>query len=207
MLHLNRTAPVGIVDLDFDRGYDGALAFTETAIGSALNVYLDAENLGAQDKAYAANTFIPTANISVGAAVAFGVCLQSPDQLSGSAGLAIGVDINIQAYVGHGSTRHVFPFVGWIDTAGAAITAGWHANNVVSDYAHVLNSHGEKGFTNTTILLDHITSAARTEDKFLAVGFAIRNQGTSASAPSLVDYTISARYAYKTKSTYDTNVN
>lgn len=197
----NEIGPWPVLDIAQTRNEITTEAEVSQLFGAALTVRLDTPNLGTQDKAFINNSFRGTVgSLGYNRCMAFGVCLKPLESNS-----PIYIDYAMEVTVDGSNGCVATPFIGYIDTAGATISNGFGANNIVTNYCNVpcgQTSVHTSGISKAAqLLLQNITSAELDTEKFICMGFTVGGYAGAGFNYRNIDYTISARYATKSINT------
>lgn len=195
----NEVGPWPIFDLSQAKVIE-TTSGTWTTVGNALNVHLDSDNLGSKEEAYTNVLYKPSTpdvSIAAGSQLAFGVCLKPLEDVS--RGYPVYIDFNIAASTHYDAAQSVIPFVGFIDTAGAAISQGWNGtHNLCTNYCVFSGESYTKNATPMQVLIKDVNSGGLDLDKFVCIGAFIRSIHKSNTIDvNYAEFSISARYATK----------
>lgn len=212
MLNHSTIGPWPIIDPAVSKITTTATA-VQTVIGSPLNVCLDTANLGSNPEAFVNKICTTEVSLLVNKQIAYGVCLAPLNTVTEvEEPMMVELSIAASAFQDEATAvgdMQMVPFMGYIDVAGAELVNDWLVGeNLVTNYC-LLPSVGNINTicTNQQILMKPILSADLARDKFLVVGFLLRNEQNSYNLyVDHAEYTISARYAYKGITTVDQNM-
>jgi hypothetical protein len=200
----NEVGPWPIIDPSASKIVDTTIISTYvTAVdGTPLRVRLDTANLGSNTEGFVNYLNSAVSTLAVENQVSFGVALTPLENVNPN-GNPIYLDINMAAWVFAAESANsgyvqLSPFVGFIDTAGAAIGNGWNANNLITNYCLIPSISSENVLNcSTQIVIKDSVSGQLDLDKFLVAGLLIRNIHSSTVNIDDIEFSISARYATK----------
>lgn len=189
---MNKIGPWPIIDVASAK-YVQATAATTTAVNAPIRPYLTTANLGSQSEAYLNMLINLNQSVPTFARASYGIILK-PSELVGN------IVLDVSGYVSHSQEtdflRHFV--VGYLD--GSTPTAGFSANNDVTDFHVIPDSiSGKHDFSSTIctqIILKSIVSSELSSTDYLFVGWSLFNNSAATASTSYVDMTISARYSF-----------